>query len=170
MGQQLSQYLLDRGHRRIAYLNRQQALPGDHKTMDSIIATMGGAGLPVDSLTVRFVPADAHVCRAEIEQLLCRKQSPTGFICRTVPTAEAARMAIESVIPRKKERFDVTVCDYYLRPNEKARFVFPRPIETVEEQGHHLARLLALQTRKGVSERPEVVIPVKLWIPDDANR
>lgn len=164
VGSILTEYLLEQGHRRIAYLNRQLVMPGDHETIDAVTAAMAAAGLPLNSLAMRCMPMDTQICKAEIEQLLQREQRPTGFICRAMRIAEAARSAIESVFPDEIDRFGITVCDYYLRENEEPAFVFPRPTGTMEDQGHHLARLLAKQAR-GNPEADEVLIPVSLEIP-----
>ena len=169
VGKLLTQHLLDQGHRRIAYLNRQLVMPGDHETIDSVVATLAAAGLPMNALAMRCLPADSPVCTAEIEQLLQREERPTGFICRTTRIAEAVQMAIERVATGEQDRFGVTVCDYYLRPHERAEYVFPRPLGTTEDQGHHLAKLLARQAR-GNPETSAVLIPVTLEIPAEQHR
>jgi hypothetical protein len=83
--------------------------------------------------------------------------------------AEAARHAIEDELKLPGDRFDITVCDYFLRQNERAKFVYPRPIYSAEEEGRHIARLLSLQAKISRPEPLEVIIPVELWIPDEAN-
>lgn len=161
VGRLLMEYLLQRGHRRIAYFNRQLILPGDHESMDAAVATMAAAGLPIEAFTMRCLPADTEVCKTEFETLLRRDNRPTGFICRTVRMAEAALMAIESLEPENRDLFEVVVCDYYLRSGDRPKFVFPRPVGSLADQGHHLARLLAKQAR-GIPEKDEVLIPVAL--------
>ncbi|MGI9427113.1 MAG: hypothetical protein ACR2NM_00530, partial [Bythopirellula sp.] len=70
VGQVLTSYLLERGHRRLAYYNRQQSLPGDQHTIDGVARTMGKAKLQTDDLTVRFLPSDNQVCESETKHLL----------------------------------------------------------------------------------------------------
>lgn len=81
--------------------------------------------------------------------------------------AEAARHAIEVVLQLPTDEFDITVCDYFLRGHDRARFVYPRPAFSAEEVGHHIARLLSLQTQPSWPKPLEVIIPVELWNPDE---
>jgi GntR family transcriptional regulator, arabinose operon transcriptional repressor len=160
IGQIAANYLLDRGHRRIAYISRQQTLPGDHDTMDAMRRCLGEKGIPAHHLVERFLPSDAAVCQAEMRRLLKREDRPTGFICRSRLMADAASAVFEETGLKLHQDVDLVVCDYYLLPGQKPRYVFPRPLLSAEEQGKHLARLLAAQSR-GESV-PDELIPVQL--------
>ena len=170
IGELLTDYLLQRGHKKLACFNRQQTLPGDQRTIGAIQRRLAKSKLLADAAILRFLPADDDVCVAEMRQLLAQPNPPTGLICRTVRMAEAARHVIKDELKLPPERFDITVCDYYLRQNERAEFVYPRPVYSAEEEGRHIARLLSLQTNADRPEQSEVNIPVELWIPDNANR
>jgi GntR family transcriptional regulator, arabinose operon transcriptional repressor len=164
-GRKLARYMLDRGHTRIAYMNRQVTYPGDHLTMDAIAAELTSDGHATSALTVRFLPSDSEVCTAEIQSLLTRDDRPTGLICRTRRMAEAALKAIDRVGLSRRD-FDIAVCDYYLQDRESPEFVFPRPLESDEQQGQHLAKLLLGQMNGRRNEVQRLVIPVTLKIPD----
>lgn len=168
IGRLLTNYLLERGHTRIAYVNRQQTLPGDQETLDAVIAAMSAASLPVDALTTRHLPADTEVCKAEFERLLARENRPTGIICRTTRIAEAAREAIDAIPRSDRNAFDIVVCDYFGRQGSQIEFVYPRPMGTTEDQGHHLAKLLTKQAC-GSPLSDEVLIPVELEFPRESS-
>jgi hypothetical protein len=74
--------------------------------------------------------------------------------------ADAASAVFEEAGLKLNQNVDLVVCDYYLLPGQRPRYVFPRPILSAEEQGKHLARLLAAQSR-GASA-PDELIPVEL--------
>ena len=59
---------------------------------------------------------------------------------------------------------DMTVCDYYLKPGSRPRYVYAKPLISSEQQGRHLARLLIAQVEKP-SEVGHEVMPVRLDIP-----
>ena len=167
VGQVLTNYLLDRGHQRLAYYNRQQSLPGDQVTIDGITHTMGEAGFKTNDLTIRFLPSDDSVCQSETKQLLQSDSPPTAFICRTVKMAESVRHAISEAATSTGRESDIVVCDCYARPNEKVEFVYARPQLNAEQQGHQIASLLASQAR-GVSEDcREAILPIELCVPKD---
>lgn len=155
-----SDYLLSRGHKRIAFLSRQQALPGDHDTMDAIRARLTKEGLLADSITERFLPAATNVCEAEVTRLLSSPNRPTGFICRSQRMADAAISVFQKLKLRLYHDVDLVLCDYYLPSGHRPQYVFPRPVYTAEELGKHLARMLLLQARGEVVL--DEIIPVEL--------
>jgi DNA-binding LacI/PurR family transcriptional regulator len=163
-GNQITEWLLSRGHQQVAYLNRQITYPGDHATIDSIADTLASAGCAANSLTIRCLPSDSEVCIAEIGAIIARKSPPRAFICRTRRLADALRVAIERA-GASPHKFDIAVCDYYLREHEEAEFVYPRPLEDEEQQGQHLARLMLAQLRGGSDAYQRVTVPVKLHFP-----
>ncbi|MEX0613063.1 MAG: GntR family transcriptional regulator, partial [Pirellulales bacterium] len=157
IGELLTDYLLEKGHKKLACFNRQQALPGDQTTIAAISRRLAKSKLLADAITLRFLPADDDVCVAEMVQLLGQPNPPTGLICRTVRMAEAARHVIEDELKPLGDQFDIAVCDYYLRRNDRAEFAYPRPVFSAEEEGRHIARLLSLQTKMSRPKPLEVI-------------
>ena len=160
VGRLAIEYLLSKGHRRIAQLSRQQALPGDHDTMDAIRRHMGEQGLLASAITERFLPSSPEIYKAEVRRLLEAAEPPTGFICRSRQMADSAAEVFEECGLRLNQDVDIVVCDYYLLPNQKPQYVFPRPAYSSEEQGRRMAQLLLAQSlNRHVGDE---VIPVEL--------
>ena len=160
VGYQLADYLLKRKHKRIAFLSRQRSMPGDHDTLDAIRQRLSEDKLPADSITERFLPPSSAVIEAAIAQLLKSTPRPTGFICRTLRMADAAKAVFKRMKLEFGKEVDVAVCDYYLSASQKPMYVYPRPLYSLEEQGRHMARILAALAR---GERAQnEVIPVNL--------
>ncbi|WP_425400015.1 substrate-binding domain-containing protein [Aeoliella sp.] len=166
VGGLLAEWMLERGHRRIAYLNRQIVLPGDNTTMEAIAGVLAKAGCPVDSLLVRGLPSDSQASVADLKSLLTRPNPPTGFICRTHRIAENTEAAIVRV-GGDPNKFDIAVCDFFSGGKDECRFAYPRPIEDDKQQGQHLARLLSSQLDGKAGPAQHVVVPVKLQLPGD---
>lgn len=160
VGYQLTDYLLKRGHKRIAFLSRQRSMPGDHDTLDAIRRRLSKDKLHADSITERFLPPSSSVIQAAVAQLLKSAPKPTGFICRTLRMADAARAVLKRMKLGLGSEVDIVVCDYYLSALQKPMYVYPRPLYSLEEQGHHMARILAALARGEQTQNQ--VIPVNL--------
>jgi GntR family transcriptional regulator, arabinose operon transcriptional repressor len=169
VGGLLAQWMLDRGHKRVAYLNRQIVLPGDNITMESIASVLAEAGLGVDALLVRGLPSDVQACIADLVSLLTRPNAPTAFICRSLRIAENVEAAIER-LGADSSKYDIAVCDIYSGGKDACRFTYPRPIENDEQQGQHLARLLSAQVEGMNSSAQHVVVPVELKLPEESAK
>ena len=153
-------YLLKRGHKRIAFLSRQLALPGDHDTMDAIRERMTARKLLANAIVERFLPMSEAACEAEVGRLLDSKQPPTGFICRAKRMADGAMAALAKRGLHLTEGYDIVLCDYYLGVGQSPEYVYPRPLYSLEEQGRHIARMLAERARGEACQNE--VIPVAI--------
>ena len=98
IGRLLSQYLVDRGHRRIAMIMREQWAPGDNLVAEGIDRVVAGAKA---ELAVRSVLVKEELTAAVIRDLLRSPARPTGLICRSeqhavwcAQTAEAIGLSV----------------------------------------------------------------------------
>lgn len=165
IGRSLTRYLLEQGNRRIVYFTRQNVLPGDYATMDAILDTMSQAGLSLDDFVMRALPPDESAAESVAASLLDDCPAPTGFICRHSRFADGVSRVLESKDGREPARSHIVVCDYYLKSGEKARYIYPKPSLTPEQQGQHLGRLLACQARGEEIRQLAEWIPVRLCHP-----
>jgi len=165
VGSELTNYLLQRGHQRIAHFNRQMVYGGDQLTMEGIAASLQASGKRCDALSLRFLPDAEDVYLAEATKLFDDANHPTGFICRTVRMADAvSSIAVRNGLTLGKD-VDVTVCDYYLKPGSRPSYVYAKPLINSEQQGRHLARLLIAQVEKGGTGVGHEIMPVTLEFP-----
>jgi len=81
-GQLLTQYLVDRGHARMALLSTGVGRPGDNAFLDGVIDTLTAAGLPPNSLIQRSVRNDIEAFRAIAKELLEKPDRPTAVMTR----------------------------------------------------------------------------------------
>lgn len=164
IGSELTRWVLELGHSKVAYLGRQIIYPGDHLTMDSITRELAAAGLPADSLVVRGMSSDTTSCVAGLTSVLTQANAPRALICRTHRIAEKVVMAIEQ-IGEKLSSFAIAVCDCYSTSERDERFAYAEPVENDEQQGEHLAKLLLSQITGSKIKAEHVVVPIKLKAP-----
>ena len=94
-GRLQAQYLLDQGHRRIAFLNHETWLPGDNLLVDGLNQVLAEARLSHGALVIRSIPVEHSVAMEEIRRLLSMEDGPTGLVCRGRLFADAAVAVVE---------------------------------------------------------------------------
>ena len=160
IGRFAAEFLLNRGHRRLAMLSRQQVLPGDQLKYEAILNCLAEYELPATRLSQRFLPPAQNVFEAAVKMLLNSDDPPTGFICSSLRMAEAVQAECEKAGLSLGDEIDLFLLDYYLPNNEKPRFPFARPEYSSEEQGRHIARMLAALAKGELVD--DETIPVAL--------
>jgi DNA-binding LacI/PurR family transcriptional regulator len=96
-GRLLTQYLIARGHRRIALLIARAGRPGDNLFLDGICDALTTAGLPPNALVHRMAHSHLDGLRAMAKELLAASDHPTAVITRGCYTAEAVASAASSL-------------------------------------------------------------------------
>jgi GntR family transcriptional regulator, arabinose operon transcriptional repressor len=170
IGVELANHLLALGHERIVHLTRQIAYGGDQLTIEGITAALGAAGKGFDALSLRFLPDAEEVYNAEATRLVGEITKRTGFICRTVRMADAVTRAAADRQLKPGKDFDVTVCEYYLKPGTRPRYVHGQSVYGSEEQGRRLAQLLIAQVKQGGTGVRQEVIPIRVETPVTTGR
>jgi DNA-binding LacI/PurR family transcriptional regulator len=169
VGGELTNFLLSRGHQLVAHFSRQIAYGGDQLTIEGITSTLQAAGKGFESLSLRFMPDSDEVYSAEAEKLFANAVYPTGFICRTVRMADAISEVATARGLVVGTDVDITVCEYYLKPGSRPRYVHAKPLISSEELGRHLARLLISQVNGREDQPMHEVMPIKVEIPLSAT-
>jgi len=96
MGRLMTEYLLQRGHRRLALLTYRVWYPGDNMLLDAINGTLMEADVRPGTLAVRSLPGEVPLFESEVRRLLSAPDPPTGIICRGLTWAAAAARAAAS--------------------------------------------------------------------------
>ncbi len=170
LGRIAAEYLLSRGHKRIALLMREMWFPGDRRFFEGVGRALDEAGLGHNALMLRNLSVDAAVLDAELRRLLTEEIRPTGCVCRAAFFAGAIVRAAETVGLKVPGDIDV-VTDGHDR-HTAASLHLPSVCMkvSVEEEtaigGRMIMRLFA-------GEKPDplhVVLPVELVEPDLQGR
>ena len=93
VGWRLMRYLVERGHRRIAFLMTGQRRPGDNDCYDGISEAAAVANLPHTALIPRLIPSDEEAFAGVVRELLRLPDRPTALIARGGVYAEWSRAA-----------------------------------------------------------------------------
>jgi DNA-binding LacI/PurR family transcriptional regulator len=160
-----AEYLLGRRCRRIVVLFRAETGPGDFILLDALQRSLSAAGLGLDDLVVRTLPADLEAARHGVAAILQETRRCTGILCRSQLLAEGVAAAAEAL----GRRVPVVVSDVYRKPSEpEPPYPYARSQLTSEEIGHHIGRMLAQQARGAKVDPQQEVIPVALQLPGDS--
>ncbi len=165
-GQKLTDYLLDRGHRKIATVMREVWSFGEHEIHDSIAKTLSKHGLEADSLMIRSAPVEAGIVRDLAKKLFLEPNPPTGFICRTDLQAEWIRQVAEEIGMLKK--IDITACSITGLIG-KPRFVCTVCDTPPKERGQDLGRMLSGMASNNPPKNRNRTFSVKLFDPSDLS-
>jgi DNA-binding LacI/PurR family transcriptional regulator len=108
-GRLAAQYLLKRGHRRIALLMRETWFPGDRRMFEGVGRALDEAKLGHDALMLRNLSVDPTMLSADLRRMLTDENPPTGCVCRTPLFAEAAMQAAEATGVATPEDFELII-------------------------------------------------------------
>lgn len=164
IGVLLAEHLLRARCRQFIIFMRDRQVAGDHAMLDGAKATLAAAGVPLSSLSLRFLPSDAEAISAEA-QLLLTNTSRVGCICRSEKLALGVDDAADNISLSRRQRPVIVVADTARRLSSDTPYPCIEPTIAAEEWGAALGEML-LTTSHG--KRPEPfrqIIPVRLWIP-----
>ena len=170
-GQLLADYLLRRGHRKIALLATGGGLPGDDAFFDGVSDSLTRARLPHNALVLRTFPHDFEAFRAQIAELMDSPDRPTGIICRSerLIGVVSATIASRASSPAGDGQIDIVFQTQSCRFLAKATHAHVRPNESFKRIAEELAVMLK-RAREGRSFSTErVTVPVELCEPEAAN-
>lgn len=158
----MTQYLIDRGHKRMMLLTISDGQPGDHDFVDSVVDVLSEAGIPANFLAMRIVSADPKSALPAIRQLLQTDDRPSGLIVRDSPVIETVDRVISDLGLRTPD--DVEVVYQSIEAESKKNLKHPHIVPKTEmdeiacEMGMILRQLITGSNHKNA----RVVIPVEL--------
>ena len=170
-GRLLTEYLVSRGHRRMAVLTTSAGWAGDNYFLDGIGEAFDAAGLPFSALIQRAVRSDLKAFRAIAKELLQRTDRPTAIMTRGGMVQVAALASVASnlglVVPDDVE----IVFDHENQISERAEDAFPaiasysraQPSMSFEEIAMMIGNMLTEIGHQLPLSPKHVVIPVELY-------
>jgi DNA-binding LacI/PurR family transcriptional regulator len=165
-GQLLARHLIDRGHRRIAFLMTGAGRPGNYLFQDGIIDALAAAGLSPSVLIPRLIHNDIEALRAIAKELLDGPERPTAIITRGSAQVEAMATVVAEaglIVPDDVE----IVFDYdqtTLRPHTPS-YPWVQPTLSFTEITAMIGKILKEMSEGMPSSPKRVVIPVELHEP-----
>lgn len=107
-GRLLADYLLGRGHSRMATIMRDVWSVGEHQIHDGIGEALAERGQAANALLVRSAPVERVAICGLARSLLLEANPPTAFVCRTEFQADCVTEVSREV---GKTDVDVVVCN-----------------------------------------------------------
>jgi DNA-binding LacI/PurR family transcriptional regulator len=169
-GRLLTQYLVDRGHRRMAVLITGAGMPGHNAFMDGICDVLTTAGLAPNALIHRLIRNDLQALQATARELLEGSDRPAAVITRGSVQARSVAAVAASlglVVPRDLE----IVFDHedQTKPSADAT-PYPRVQPTLPfvDIAAMIGEVLKEVSEGGSSPPKRVLIPVELHNPEQS--
>ena len=161
-GRLLAEYLVGRGHRRIAVFTLSEGRPGDYTFFDGVTKALTAAKLPPDAMLVRHAPRDLKGCLAAARHTLEAADRPTAFIVRhhhLVDRVVQAASDLGLAVPRDVE---VVFEDMPATQVKRPSCTHTYPTMGLDEISGLIGRMLRQFGDGEPLERRKIVIPVRL--------
>lgn len=129
---QLTQYLIDRGHRRLALFAEGGNRPGDHHFLDGMHRIMGDAGFRPDALVVRFSGNDPLPPKLSVQETLGGESPPTGIVTRSLRVAEKIASIAKERGLRLGTDVEITVQRFH-GDHYDVEYAFPSAVSSVSD-------------------------------------
>jgi GntR family transcriptional regulator of arabinose operon len=161
-GRLLAQHVVDRGHRRIAYLFATDGRPGANAFFDGISEVLTEARLPHNALVVRLMPPDVPTFSAAARDLLELADRPTAFITQGHYLADLIASASSGLGLRIPADLDVVFADNATAETEESPYAHVQGRMRFEETVALIGQMLNRLSRGQSLDEKNVVIPVVL--------
>jgi DNA-binding LacI/PurR family transcriptional regulator len=167
-GELLAEYLLRRGHRRIALLATGGGRPGDDAFYDGVSDALTRAALPHNALVLRTFPHDFDAFRAQIDELLSTPDCPGGIICRSDRLMSVVTATVRAAGLSSQKEVDIVFQTQSCRLPAKTGYAYVRPKEPFNRIAEALAVMLKHVREGQPLSQEHVIVPVELQAPDDS--
>ncbi len=164
MGRLLTQYLIDRKHRRMALLSHQ-GWPGDNDFFDGVSEAFTKAELPHNAMILRAVPHETSIFSAAARDLLEMPDRPTAIIVRGSQFAKIVSQTAESLGLSAPEDVEIVFQDFATKQVEYSPYPHVQTKKQFEEIALQIGQMLNVVSQGQLLEKPKVTLPVKLCLP-----
>lgn len=165
-GQLLTEYLIERGHRRIAFLMTGTGLPGNNLFLEGINGALAAEGLLPTVLIPRMIQNDIEVLRAIAKELLEAPNRPTAIITRGSAQVEAVASVVSNIGLVVPDDVEIVFDHDQTTPRPDALpYPWVQPELPFTEITAMIGKILK-ELSGGIPSHPQrVVIPMKLHLP-----
>lgn len=161
-GRMLTEYLIERGHKRIALFSDSEGCPGDSKFHDGVSEALTAASFPHNALIWRAPGLDPGVLKAQVDELLAAKERPTSILVRLTRWADEIAELVRARGLRVPEDIEIVFKGFALGEPGRSAFPHVRPCIPYREMADLVGQLLAQVRERRPIENPTIVIPYEL--------
>jgi DNA-binding LacI/PurR family transcriptional regulator len=170
-GRLLTQYLVDRGHRRIAMLITGAGMPGHNIFIDAVGDVLTAAGLPANTFILRLIRNDLQALQSTAKDLLVLSDRPTAIITRGSIQAQSVAAVASGLGLAMPDDLEI-VFDYDDQTAPQLNMAsFPRvaPTSSFVDIAATLGEVLK-EVSEGASAPPRrVLIPVEFYASEERS-
>ena len=167
-GRLLTEYLVERGHDRIAILSISEGRPGDYDFYDGVMEALTAASLPPTALLIRNVPDDFNSCSTIARHTLESADRPTAFIARHAYAAELITAAATGMGFKVPEDIEVVFEDLLATQSDRQQCVCTRPKVCTKDVFAQIGKMLKALSEGKTLQQQRMVIPVELRLPSSS--
>lgn len=161
-GAVFGEYLLSRGHRRVALLMPDRMAAGDSLFLHGLSETLGAAGVTCDALMTVPTVMNAHMIEVEVLRLMEQPKPPTVIFGHPYAQVEHGFDAVLGKLGlRENHDLDLVVGFSPLQAQQSARCPF-RCMVAPEKFGEMFGSMLAKVAREGGLPAEHVRLPVSI--------
>jgi DNA-binding transcriptional regulator YhcF (GntR family) len=161
VGRMIAEYALQQGAKRFAILTHALWRFGDHAMIDSATATLSAAGVQLDSLKIRSLPAEREVVEESLQEILADNDPPDGFLCRSDFYANIVCEELGGC-----RRLPCVVSGSHAPPNGPLPFGRVCSSMSLPQQVEHVAKVLTAASRGEHDKIESILIPVHFQYPE----
>jgi hypothetical protein len=161
-GKLLTQYLVDRGHRRIAMFSDSETCPGDNYFRDGVSEALTAADLPHNALIWRAPGTDPAVMRAQLIEVLSIEQRPTAIAARLPRWADDIAAIVNGRGLRVPEDVEIVFKGFALGEAGMSAFPHVCPSVPYRQFAAIAGKMLAMVREGRPLEKRSVVVPYEM--------
>lgn len=160
VGRMAAEHALQQGARRFTILTHALWRFGDHRMIDSATATLSAAGVPLDSLKIRSLPAERDLVDQALQEILADDDPPDGFLCRNDFYANIVHEHLGG-----SRRLPCVVSGSHAPPNGPQPFARVCSSMSLAHQVEHVSKILAAAALQNHDALQSIIIPVHFQYP-----
>jgi LacI family transcriptional regulator len=161
-GRLLTEYLISKGHRKVALMAGRDSLPGEHDFYDGVSEVLAAKNLPATALLARSFPSNETAGVAMLRHLLRTNDPPTAIVCRGSQMLLTIAEALNTLVPAGQQQPEL-VCDGYAPiSNERFPYIHCSPSVTMRGMTDLMAEMLKKLSNGEALPSHRIVVSVSI--------
>lgn len=167
-GRLLAQYLIERGHCRLALLTATGGRPGDNAFFDGISEALTAAGLPHNALMQRLTRGDLDALQVAASELFRQPNRPTAVITRGILQADAVASAAAQSGLTVPDQLEIVFDHEDQTTPQIDMAAYPRVLPKLSfvEIAATIGNVLKEMSSNVAKPAPHIIVPVELHLPE----
>jgi DNA-binding LacI/PurR family transcriptional regulator/DNA-binding transcriptional regulator YhcF (GntR family) len=168
-GQQLIEYLIEKGHRRMGLFSNSESCPGDNHFRDGVSEAITAGKLPHNALVWRAPGQDPAVMDAQVKEMMSMPDRPTAIVTKLPKWAGSVANSVRQLGLRVPEDVEIVFKGFASEDSGNSVFAHAQPAISYREITEIAGRMLAdVRKHQTPTERARV-IPYQMRVPSGVS-